>query len=413
MPYDIIIGRNEADLKKFGDKGTIFIGKSYVKMGKESSLSNKVLLDVARSHAILISGKRGSGKCIHGDSLITLDNGEIWPIKNLENNHQKVFGLNEKLKIKKLRKQEFFKRQVNKLLKIKLRSGKKIKLTPEHPLLTIKGWKPAVELNIHNRIATPRIIPIFGNNKMEEHKIKLLAYLIAEGHTKKVVLFVNNDEKIIEEFRECVKKLDSNLKLIKDKKDHYRIIEKNYKTKCINFTQIKRDENGKFIKGSKIECKKRSIREFIEKERLFGLKSPQKIIPKSIIQLPKEKLALFLNRLFSCDGSIYYQNGWQVSYCSSSKQLIKQVQHLLLRFGILSRIRNKKIKLKEKIFHSFELEINGENVISFIKEIGFYGRKELKQKRCSKESINIIGIQILIPYQKKCGKLIDHKTGQL
>lgn len=62
MPYDIIIGRTEADRKRFGDKGTIFLGKSYVKMGKESSLSNNIYIDVARSHTILISGKKGSGK---------------------------------------------------------------------------------------------------------------------------------------------------------------------------------------------------------------------------------------------------------------------------------------------------------------------------------------------------------------
>ena len=34
MAYDIIVGRNEADKKKFGDQGVVLIGKSYVKMGK-------------------------------------------------------------------------------------------------------------------------------------------------------------------------------------------------------------------------------------------------------------------------------------------------------------------------------------------------------------------------------------------
>ncbi|MCX6709330.1 MAG: DUF87 domain-containing protein, partial [Candidatus Woesearchaeota archaeon] len=60
--YDIIIGRDEEDKKKFGDVGTIFIGKHYVKMGQTTSLSNSIYLDVARSHVIFICGKRGSGK---------------------------------------------------------------------------------------------------------------------------------------------------------------------------------------------------------------------------------------------------------------------------------------------------------------------------------------------------------------
>jgi|TARA_Y100000034_G_scaffold126499_1_gene177822 hypothetical protein len=62
MPYDIIVGRTVSDKKKFGDKGTIFLGRHYVKMGQTVSLSSNIRMDVARSHVVLISGKRGSGK---------------------------------------------------------------------------------------------------------------------------------------------------------------------------------------------------------------------------------------------------------------------------------------------------------------------------------------------------------------
>ena len=62
MAYDIIIGRNESDKMALGDRGLVYIGKGYVKMGSYTSLSNKILMDVARSHVILVAGKRGSGK---------------------------------------------------------------------------------------------------------------------------------------------------------------------------------------------------------------------------------------------------------------------------------------------------------------------------------------------------------------
>lgn len=60
--YDIVLGRTSGDLKKFGKKGTVFIGKQYVQMGQTSSLSNPIYMDVARAHAMLICGKRGGGK---------------------------------------------------------------------------------------------------------------------------------------------------------------------------------------------------------------------------------------------------------------------------------------------------------------------------------------------------------------
>lgn len=60
--YDIIIGRLESDREKFGAAGTIFLGKHYVKMGQRTSLSNKVYMDMNRSHVVFIVGKRGGGK---------------------------------------------------------------------------------------------------------------------------------------------------------------------------------------------------------------------------------------------------------------------------------------------------------------------------------------------------------------
>jgi uncharacterized protein len=60
--YDIIIGRDEFDKKKYGQEGIVFLGKHYVKMGRTTSLSSDVYLDVAKSHAIFVCGKRGSGK---------------------------------------------------------------------------------------------------------------------------------------------------------------------------------------------------------------------------------------------------------------------------------------------------------------------------------------------------------------
>lgn len=62
MAYDIIIGRNKDDQKKFGNTGTIYLGKGYVQMGNYTSLSNRIFMDIVRSHVILIAGKRGSGK---------------------------------------------------------------------------------------------------------------------------------------------------------------------------------------------------------------------------------------------------------------------------------------------------------------------------------------------------------------
>ena len=60
--YDIVVGRSEGDKQKYGLKGTILLAKHYVKMGQTTSLSNKVYMDITRSHVVFVCGKRGGGK---------------------------------------------------------------------------------------------------------------------------------------------------------------------------------------------------------------------------------------------------------------------------------------------------------------------------------------------------------------
>ena len=62
MVYEIVVGRNEHDRKKFGKTGTVLLGKHYIKMGQVTSLSNPIYMDVTRAHIVFVCGKRGGGK---------------------------------------------------------------------------------------------------------------------------------------------------------------------------------------------------------------------------------------------------------------------------------------------------------------------------------------------------------------
>ncbi|MGM5484587.1 MAG: ATP-binding protein [Nanobdellota archaeon] len=60
--FDVTVGRTESDKKKFGKKGLVLLGRQFVKMGRTTSLSNNIYLDVASAHVVFICGKRGGGK---------------------------------------------------------------------------------------------------------------------------------------------------------------------------------------------------------------------------------------------------------------------------------------------------------------------------------------------------------------
>ena len=86
--------------------------------------------------------------------------------------------------------------------------------------------------------------------------------------------------------------------------------------------------------------------------------------------------------LFVTDGSIYKRNrnknAWTIKYNSKSYFLIKQIQHLLRRLGILC-ISN---RVESNGFVLYELRIQNRYMIKrFIETVGFVGKKMEKAKR--------------------------------
>jgi dCTP deaminase len=65
-----------------------------------------------------------------------------------------------------------------------------------------------------------------------------------------------------------------------------------------------------------------------------------KFVPQIIFTAPEPSVRLFLQALFSGDGSVNHFDGSDfLEYSSNSRRLIEDVHHLLLRFGVFSLIR--------------------------------------------------------------------------
>lgn len=126
-----------------------------------------------------------------------------------------------------------------------------------------------------------------------------------------------------------------------------------------------------YIDSNRITISSRIIYQFFKNILQLQTGSRNKAIPSFLLKLPKDKIKHLISTYFSGDGGLDRKHGTVV--CSSfSKELLKDFDLLLLRFGIFpnysSYSRNSKTEYK--------LIISGENVLAFKSLIGFTSRRK-------------------------------------
>ncbi|KXB04434.1 hypothetical protein AKJ48_02620 [candidate division MSBL1 archaeon SCGC-AAA261O19] len=123
---------------------------------------------------------------------------------------------------------------------------------------------------------------------------------------------------------------------------------------------------------------KSGLRRFLDDLGVYGKNSIKKFIPSLVFTIRRKKLALFLNRLYACDGWMTTDEGRvEIGYATSSKRMARQVQHILLRFGILSVLREKRTSTETA--YSIIIQ-NTHFVKKFIDEIGGFRGDEKTEK---------------------------------
>ena len=143
--YEIVVGRSESDRKALGIQGTVFLGKHYVRMGPATSLSNKIYLDVAKTHVVLVAGKRG---CLTPDTRIMTDIG-YKEIKNFDKLKDKILTFNKETQSFDYSNAALIRYSLDneEVIKFVLEDDTFIQTTLEHPLLILEEdklkWKEA------------------------------------------------------------------------------------------------------------------------------------------------------------------------------------------------------------------------------------------------------------------------------
>jgi DNA polymerase III subunit alpha len=205
------------------------------------------------------------------------------------------------------------------LYRLKTETGRVIEATANHPFYTTKGWRPLERLVADDFLAIPRVLSHQASFSLQQHQLVLLGYVLSEGnlcHPSGFYAYAKLEDEI-SDYVTHLERFENTVAVVDRSKSAAAIYAKR---------QDRRFESQALV--------------FLRDLGVMGLNALNKHVPEPIFTLSKEQIAVFLGRLWTGDGGL--QPGTRlIHYATSSEQLAKDVQHLLLRLGLMSRIHAK------------------------------------------------------------------------
>jgi replicative DNA helicase len=386
---------------------------------------------------VILAARPGVGKCLAGASLILQPDGSLKTISQMVQEREgRVVTLSETLKLSSGDPVDFVCSGVQDTVKLMTRSGRTITATASHPLLTLNGWVPLASLRKGDRIAVPRTLPFFGDSSFPEYAIKLVAYLLGDGGVKGGrVRFTNACPAVLKDFCdavECFTGSQASLQQLRDTtpartygvRSDPEYVRRNREAFGVRFKSLVLRQHrslrafaastglsyGMIWLWAKGRCAPddkdalaisdalcvlpselcddfRLIRAngrcsahlWLDQIGLTGKGAWDKAVPEFVFRLPRGQMAIFLQRLFATDGwaCVGAAGKREIGYCSVSERLARDVQHLLLRFGVLSRVTHKKTTCGDVRSRAWQVTIHdGPSLRTFAEDIGIFGKEE-------------------------------------
>jgi replicative DNA helicase len=280
---------------------------------------------------IVIAARPAMGKCLGASSLVydswTGARRRVDEVVALHESGEEVWvaAVGPDLRLRPARISAAFRNGVRPLFRVTTRLGRRIELTANHPLLTLDGWKRVDDLAPGSRIGVPRSLPRQTQTQlMPGHEVVLLAALIADGaltQTTPRFTYAGPTSAIADEVRHAAEAIGA----------RWHTAQKRGGSNLDALMSGDRTPNGN------------PVTELCKRHGIWGKRSEDTFVPDAIFGLPERDIARFLGILFACDGHIYTTERLrQVGYSPISERLARDVQHLLLRLGIVSCIRTLK-----------------------------------------------------------------------
>lgn len=388
----------------------------------------------------IVAARPSMGKCVAWDTEVLQADGGLITIEELcRRRDARLLTLDDQHTLRLTRPSVYVDDGVRPVFRVTTRLGRVVETTASHPFLTVTGWRRLCELEVGVRIGVPRVLPIFGGERMRPCEVKLLAYLLGDGGlTSRCPHFTSGRAEVAADFLEAVAEFGG-LRAQRTTTDDV-----GTPTWRISADEVARQRARRGFARRLTELLERAgrprravaaelgvsaaaitrwakgtccpapdtlarlaaalgvsteelapaggdslrratsdplTRWLIELD-LMGKDARAKTLPTRAFRLERQQVALLLNRLFTTDGwvSVRRTGQVQVGYASLSERLARQVQHLLLRFGVISKVRRRVLYAGARRT-SWQLDVtHADSLRTFLAEIGVFGKSQAVER---------------------------------
>lgn len=300
---------------------------------------------------VLFVARQGIGKCLRGDTEL------VDPVTGLVHTIEEIFHSDEVTQALTWSKADGVHAApitakvdtgTKDCLKFVTATGREIIVTPEHPFLTPDGWKRADELMVGGSLAAPAKTPFPTEPQaLEDTRIDLLALVLAGAITGvsglgKPVVLTRRDGVLVGLAEAALESVG-----------------------CVIARQTV--ASNPLIVGAEGE----SAAEVLQ-EHGISWPSPQEMrVPPEVFRLDKASLSRFLSVFWMCADDITNRG---IGAFVPSEKVARQLQSLMLRLGIQSRVRDSGPAVDGSALWS--LRVIPAGYIAFRENVAMWGAKK-------------------------------------
>jgi replicative DNA helicase len=298
-------------------------------------------------------------ECVTGDTLVVLADGSRVPIVDLVGTTPTVVAMAEDGRMVTAASDKVWCVGRRPILEIRLASGRSIRATGLHRLYGANGWVRVQELAVGDRLAIARSLPARDvAERWPDDRLALLGQLIGDGS------FLSGQP-----MRYTTENEENSAMVAKAATEQFGAEVKRYAGRR-NWHQL-------LISGNGDRWHPAGVNKWLRDLGIFGQRSHEKRVPAAVFKLPDDQIALFLRHLWATDGSIWTSKPGdtdqraRVYFATTSPGLANDVSALLLRLGIVGRVR----RIEQGDYRpSFPVDVSGaDQQRGFLDVVGAFG----------------------------------------